>query len=148
MTTAFMVIGTGPYRLGIDTQQVHQIYPERDSSAELLADWQAFKKKAGDTGGRIPLLSLTEILLGRKDDMMGPRRLVVLSGETTIGLIVDDVATRHDVDQAGLQPLPGAFSGTCRRLFDQVALCGDIAVPVLTGGALLALSSAGGREER
>ncbi len=141
MTGTFVVVGAGPYRLAVETKQVHKIYPERNSSAELLTDWQTFKKEAGDTTGAIPLLALTEILLGRKDDMAGRRRLVVLSGEPTRGIVVTNVESGTDADRSAIRPLPPAFSGTCRSLFDHVALCGNSAVPVLTGGTLLALST-------
>jgi chemotaxis protein histidine kinase CheA len=141
MNRVFVVLEAGPFYLGIDTDQVHKIYPVRRGSAELLTDWQAFKKEAGDATGNIPLHSLVEVLLGQKDDMAGRRRLVVLAGETKMGIVVNQVGDEQDVAPEGIQPLPPAFSGTCRNLFSQVALCGNLAVPVLTPTALLALSA-------
>lgn len=141
MTGTFLVVAAGPYRLAVDKKQVHKIYPERSSSAELLTDWQTFKKEAGDTAGTVPLFSLTEILLGRKDDQTTGRRLVVIMGESAVGLIVGDVESGTDDDPSVVQPLPSAFAGSCRNLFGHVALCGNSAVPILTGAALLALSS-------
>ncbi|MBE0585775.1 MAG: chemotaxis protein CheW [Desulfofustis sp.] len=139
MNRVFVVLDVGPFRLGIDTDQVHKIYPLRRSSAEILIDWQAFKKEAGDAAGSIPLHSLIELLLGRKDDLEGQRRLIILAGETKMGIVVNQVGDEQDVAPEGIHPLPPAFSGICRSLFGQVALCGNLAVPVLTVDALPAL---------
>ncbi|BDD89430.1 chemotaxis protein CheW [Desulfofustis limnaeus] len=146
MVKTFSVVQGGPYRLAVDRDHLVKVYPERNDSVEILADWQVFRKEQGDGAADSVLYDLKEVFSHHQERSEGPGCLVILAErETVVGIIVEVLESSHELTDDQLQPLPPPFPEACRRFFPRLAICGKQAVPVLTIAVLQAIATSGKR---
>ncbi len=137
-----VIVSVGPFQFGVDAGQLTRLCPERQHAMEVLQDWQEFKKSMAVVADRIELVSLFELLLGRKEEPDERQRLAILSaGEDGVAITIGAASLPQEVTADNVQPLPAVFSPSCRTCFPQAVVCGDLAVPILDVAAVRVLAA-------